>query len=35
MVSKELLNQIINDFSFSFTNKEILGILLFGSYLYN
>ncbi len=35
MVSKELIDQIIDDFSFAFTNKEILGILLFGSYIYN
>ena len=32
MVKKELLDQIYNDFSYVIEKKDILGILLFGSY---
>ena len=32
MVKKELLDQIFNDFSKVITNKDILGILLYGSF---
>ena len=32
MVKKELLDQIYNDFSYVIKKKDILGILLFGSY---
>ena len=32
MVKKELLDQIYNDFSFVIKEKDILGILLYGSY---
>ena len=32
MVKKKLLNQIYNDFSYVIKNKDILGILLYGSY---
>ena len=33
MVKKELLEQIYTDFSIIIQKKEILGILLYGSYL--
>ncbi|GAH29227.1 unnamed protein product, partial [marine sediment metagenome] len=33
MVEKELLEQIYSDFSIIIQKKEILGILLYGSYL--
>ena len=33
MVKKELLDQIYNDFSFVIKEKDILGILLYGSYI--
>jgi len=32
VVKKELLDQIYNDFSYVIEKKDILGILLFGSY---
>ena len=32
MVKKKLLNQIYNDFSYVIKKKDILGILLYGSY---
>ncbi len=32
MVKKELVNQIYNDFSYVIEEKDILGILLYGSY---
>ena len=32
MVKKELLDQIYNDFSYVIEKKDIIGILLFGSY---
>lgn len=35
MVKKELLNQIHNDFSYVIEKKDILGILLYGSYSKN